>query len=207
MNPVMAVLVGLVCTQAAAQSDASATSSSATGSSPVPAYRPLTNQERWREYTKDTFGPGALFRAAGPALGDHLANRPEEWGQGAGGYFPRVASRFGRFTAQESIEHSLAFALRQDVRYERCRCSGFFRRAGNAVAQNFVTRNEHGNWTFASARAAGYFGGEFAGLAWMPASSTPSDALAAGGRRYALGAGFNMIREFWPEISRPFRRR
>ncbi|MBL8232055.1 MAG: hypothetical protein JNL98_26400 [Bryobacterales bacterium] len=168
-----------------------------------PAYRPLTTAERWQLYQKSAFGAGSALRAAGTAAYDQYVDIPEEWGQGAAGYFRRFGSRAGRFTVQDSIEHSLAFGLKQDVRYERCTCSGFLQRTGHAVKLNFVTRNERGNYVPAVARAAGYFGGELSALAWTPPSYTYRDALLAGGGRYALGIGWNLLKEFWPEIRRP----
>lgn len=170
---------------------------------PQREYQPLTNAERWRLYQRSAFGAGALFRAAGTAAFDQRRDQPLEWGQGAEGYFRRFGSRSGRFTAQDTIEHSLAFALKHDVRYERCACSGFLRRAGHAVKRNFVTRGENGATVPAVARAAGYFGGELAALAWSPPSYSYRDALANGGGRYAVGIGFNLLKEFWPEIRRP----
>jgi hypothetical protein len=163
-------------------------------------WRPLTGRERWTIYWKTTYAsPATLFRAAGPALGDHLDHRPDTWPQGAEGYARRFANRFARFSLQESMSHSASAALGYDVRYVRCGCQGFFPRFGHAMLWNFLTLNQNGRTVLNTPRIGSAFAAEFIANSWMPQGyRTNSEAVRGVGVQLGVGALFNTIREFAP---------
>ncbi|GIU75860.1 MAG: hypothetical protein KatS3mg004_2947 [Bryobacteraceae bacterium] len=163
-------------------------------------YRPPTAAERWEIYWRSTYAsPGAFFRAAGPALGDHLNHRPGTWPQGAEGYARRFANRFARFTLQDSISHASSAALGYETRYVRCGCQGFFRRFGHALAWNFLTLDRHGHTVVNAPRVGAAFAAEFIGNAWMPPGyRTTAEAVRGVGVQLGIGALFNTVREFAP---------
>ncbi|MFZ5925907.1 MAG: hypothetical protein ACOYX1_00545 [Acidobacteriota bacterium] len=164
------------------------------------AWRPLTGEERWRIYWRATYAsPGTFFRAAGPALGDHLNGRPEVWPQGIGGYSRRLANRFARFALQDSMSHAGAAALGYEVRYVRCGCQGFFPRFGHALLWNFLTLDRRGATVVNTPRIGSAFAAEFIGNSWMPEGyRTNAEAFRGVGVQLGLGALFNTIREFAP---------
>jgi hypothetical protein len=166
-----------------------------------------TGQERFHAYLRDTFGPGALLQSAFVAGTNHFDNDPPEWRQGAQGYGRRFASRFGRFTIQKSIEYGLGTVLRQDTSYRRCECSGFLRRMSHALSSNFIARKRDGSRTLTIAKVAGYYGSGMISTAWYPDRYTATgDGVRLGTLSLVSGTGVNVIREFWPEIRRFFRR-
>jgi hypothetical protein len=172
-------------------------------------YQPLTGQERWDLYLRAAYwSPGAVFRAAGPALGAQLNNEPSAWGQGMEGYGKRFANRFGRFTLKETFEAAGAAALGHEVRYIRAKRSGFLPRAAHALTANFVTYDRDGRRTPHIARVGSAFAAEFTGNLWMPAGyRDPSRAVRGVGMELGVGSAFNLIREFAPELKRVFTRR
>jgi len=163
-------------------------------------WRPLTGEERWRIYWRTTYAsPGTFFRAAGPALGDHLNDRPDVWPQGMDGYSRRFANRFARFALQDSLSHASSAALGYDVRYVRCECTGFFPRFGHALKWNFLTLDRNGRTVLNTPRIGSAFAAEFIGNAWMPEGfRTNAEAFRGVGIQLGVGALFNTIREFAP---------
>lgn len=168
-------------------------------------YRPPTGAERWQIYWRTTYAsPGTFFRAAGPALGDHLNDRPEVWPQGMEGYWRRFANRFARFALQDSMRHASAATLGYEVRYVRRGQGSVVRRLGHAVAWTFLTLDRNGRAVPDTPRIGAAFAAEFLGNSWMPAGyRTREEALRGVGVQFGVGALFNMIREFAPRRKQP----
>ena len=173
------------------------------------SYQPMTAKERRDTYLREAFwSPAVFFRAAGPALGNHLGNRPPQWEQGAAGYSRRFADRFGRFALQESYEAATAAALRHDVRYHRSRATGFWPRAAHALSSNFVTYNQSGRRVPNVARLGSVTAAEFTATRWMPDGYRgPGRALRGAGLQIGVSSAVNLVREFGPELKRIFRRK
>ena len=167
-------------------------------------YTPPTGKERRDLYVRRAFlSPGAFLRAAGPALGSHLKNRPPEWGQGMEGYGRRFANRFGRFALKETYEAAGAVVLGHEVRYLRSTRSGFLPRAGHAMAATFITYDRNGRRTPHIARLGSAFAAEFTGNLWMPAGyRTGAEAVRGVGIELGMNSVFNLFREFSPELKR-----
>jgi hypothetical protein len=187
-------------------------SPSAVIDSVVPAgspYRPLTAEERWQYYVRHTYtSPSVYFHVFGAGLVEQLANRPLEWGQGTRGYTRRSASAFGRFTLSDTYESASAAVLGHEVRYVRCRCSGFGPRLGYALASSLLTRDREGRTVPAAARIGGAFAAEYTARLWLPQGYQSDSRIA---RSMAFQTGFrgfaNALREFAPELKRVLRRR
>lgn len=167
-------------------------------------YTPPTGEERRDLYVRRAFlSPGAFFRAAGPALGNHLKNRPPEWGQGMEGYGRRFANRYGRVALKETYEAAGAAALGHEVRYLRSTRSSFLPRAGHAMAATFITYDKNGRRAPHIARLGSAFAAEFTGNLWMPAGyRTSTEAVRGVGIELGMNSVFNLFREFSPELKR-----
>ncbi len=168
------------------------------------SYTPPSGEERLRLYLRRAFwSPGLPFRVAAPAVASHLADRPQEWGQGSAGFGRRLADRYARVVLKESYEAAGAAALGHDVRYHPSGRSGAWGRAGYALAATVVTRDRHGASVPHVARLGAAFAAEFTGNAWMPAGYRSRTESV---RSVAIGLSFtglaNLAREFAPEIKR-----
>jgi hypothetical protein len=173
-------------------------------------WQPLTNQQRLTLYFRQTWlNPGAFFRAAGSAAGDQAGNRPPEWGQGGQAYAQRVGNRFAVFTLQDTIQSSLAAGMKYDVRYLRCKCSGFGPRFVYSLKQSFVTKNHEGKWRLNIPQWAGAAAGAAIGVyGWYPDSArNHNEVLRAGFTSLVFPMFFNSLIEFGPEIKRVFKRK
>ena len=160
----------------------------------------LTAPERQRIYLQQTLTtPGAYLKRAFIVGIDQARGWPSQWDDGWGGYAERFASREGQFVIANSLAALGNAKLGYEVRYDQCRCSGFWPRTHHAIGRNFVTydRSEHQRrpqWAL--------YGGAFAGglisTAWKP---HPRDAFAEGGRAVLGQAGWGTLLNFFIEFA------
>jgi len=194
----------LVCPPALlAQADAK----QSTPFSPASPPTPLTVGGKLRFYLKATYGPGSLLSKAASSGLNQWRDSPPEWGQGMEGYGRRYASGMGHSTVNNSIRFGIGAALREDPRYFPSERKGVLPRMGHALASTFVTRTDSGGRAFAVSRFAGAFGSAFIANTWHPAGADDTNhALKRAGITVAVGAGMNVVREFWPDVKRVLRR-
>lgn len=173
----------------------------------------LDAHQKFDMFVETSVDPVTFLGAAASAGFSQWQNDDSKWGQGAGGY----GKRYG--AALIDVESSNFFGqffypviFRQDPRYYR-KGNGTTRgRFGNALAHTFVTRGDSGKqmpnyslWaTTASTVALAniYHPGNDQGF---PPAATRVGISIAG------SMGYDLMREFWPEIVRklhlPFRER
>ena len=141
---------------------------------------------------------------AGPAFGagvNQLRNEPPEWGQGASGYGDRFASGYGRMIIGRTIRFGVAAIDHEDPRFEFSNETGFWPRARFAVVHYFVVRSDRGTRMPAYSRFAGLYGAAFIANEWYPASrANATHALLRGTTAMSAGLGWNVLKEFWPDI-------
>jgi hypothetical protein len=165
----------------------------------------LTSEQRQHIYLEQTLTtPGAYLKRMFAAGIDQARGVPSQWDDGWGGYAERFASREGQFIAANSLAALANAKLGYEVRYDLCRCHGFWPRTGHAMVRNFLTydRTELA-WRPQFGLYAGAFGGGLISTAWKP---HPRNAFAEGGRamagQAAYGTLLNLFIEFAGEINR-----
>jgi hypothetical protein len=167
---------------------------------------PLTTEERRQVYFQQTLAtPGAYLKRMFAAGIDQARGAPSQWDDGWGGYAERWASREGQFITANSLAALGNAKLGYEVRYDQCRCSGFWPRLRHAVVRNFVTygRDEetlHPQW----ALYGGALGGGLLSTAWKP---KPRNAFAEGGRAALQQAGWGTLLNFFIEFSTEINRK
>ncbi|HXJ91746.1 MAG TPA: hypothetical protein VMT20_02555 [Terriglobia bacterium] len=170
--------------------------------------RSLTNHERVKLYVRQSFTtPGIYVKTALFSIGDQIDNSPPEWGSGFAGFGRRFASRQGQFVVQNSFSSLGNAMLGYEPRYDRCRCSGFWRRTGHALLRDFFTYNRTEKELrpqiplFVAAFGAGVVAGT-----WKP----NNDLVGEGYRSVITQAGFgflaNWVGEFAPDAKRILRK-
>jgi hypothetical protein len=164
----------------------------------------LDGEQRVKLWVRATFTTyGIYMKTALFSISDQIQNHPAAWGDGWAGYGKRVASRQGQFVIQNSLSALGNGIVGYEPRYNRCRCEGFWPRAGHAVARNFVTydRTETKIRLQIPLYLAAFGAGVVAGT-WTP----NHDLLTTGGHGALTQAGFgtlaNFVAEFWPQIER-----
>jgi hypothetical protein len=165
----------------------------------------LTSEQRQHIYLEQTLiTPGAYLKRMFAAGIDQARGAPSQWDDGWGGYAERFASREGQLIAANSLAALANAKLGYEVRYDLCRCHGFWPRTRHAIVRNFITYDR----TEMERRPqlglyAGAFGGGLISTAWKP---HPRNAFAEGGRamagQAAYGTLLNLFIEFAGEINR-----
>lgn len=168
---------------------------------------PMTRSERLRHYLGSTFGPKALARSALRAEFGQATKTPKEWGSGAGGLATRFGSAFAQHFTRNTLEYGASSLLHEDNRYVRSGKKRFWKRTGYAMASTFVTRHDNGRLGFAFSRVGSAGGASFISRLWMPHSiATVGAGASSFGITIGIDMGANVMREFWPDLKRHFRR-
>ena len=165
---------------------------------------PLTTGQKFKLVALGTFDPVEYPYVGVLALIDQAENTDPSFRQGFVGY----AKRYGAAYADTAIENFMVGAvfpslLHQDPRYYQSGKGGFFRRAGHAALQVFITRSDSGKKQFNYS--------ELAGSALAAALSNtyhpPQDRTALNSANIWLtqiwgDAVSYELKEFWPDIRR-----
>ena len=164
---------------------------------------PLTGQQRWKLYTRMTYTTWGIYIKTGLfTMSDQIRNIPPEWGKTAGGFGKRLGTRQAQFVMQNSLTALGDAAVGWELRYDRCRCDGFWPRTWHATARNFVTyASDERSLRPQIMPYAAAFGSAVASASWQP--NNPN--LVVKGYQGAItqvgvGIGVNWLAEFAPEI-------
>src|SRR5215831_15703118 len=170
-------------------------------------FMPMTRSERVRDYLKDTFWPGSLVTAAARAGIDQAFDKPKEWDGTASGFANRLGNVYAKHIIRRTVQFGAATALHEDDRYLSSGQRGFWNRTKYAVASTFLARRDNGDRCFAVARMGGAASSAFISRAWQPASASGMGSAASSfGFTIAGDLGTNIVKEFWPDLKRRFRR-
>ncbi len=147
-------------------------------------------------------GPRALARTAAGALITHATNTPSEWGQGTAGFGKRFASGLGKSLVKTGIQFPVAYFRHEAIGYRRSNLEGAGPRLRYALLSTVYThRTTTGERTVAAGEIAGALGSGLISRLWQPPSTaTLASGFASAGIAIAADAGFNVLREFWPDI-------
>jgi hypothetical protein len=174
---------------------------------PLPAER-LTMGERFNIYLHSVTSLESVIQPAFAAGIGQWGNEPPEWGQGAVGYGRRFGSGYGRRFISQTIRFGFAAIDGEDPRFLPSDEGGVWHRMRHAISGTFVSRTESGSRMPAFSRFAGIYGSAFISNAWYPESrANATHALERGSATLASSIGWNILREFWPDIKRTFQRK
>lgn len=166
---------------------------------------PLTGTQRRELYLEQTLAtPGAYMKRMFAAGIDQARGVPHEWDGGWRGYGERFASREGQFISANTLAALGNAVLKDEPRYDQCRCSGFWPRTRHAILRSFMTYGaDEQRLRPQLALYGGAFGGGMISAAWKP---QPRNAFAEGGRamlgQAAYGTLLNFFIEFAGDINR-----
>jgi hypothetical protein len=169
----------------------------------------LHSDERLKLYIRQTYTTwGIYLKSTSFALSDQARDSDPEWGDGFAGFAKRLGTRQAEFIVQNSVISLGDGLVGWEPRYDRCRCSGFWRRTRHAFVRNLVTydRTEK-NLRPQLFPYLGAFTGSVIAAAWQPGSPHwQVKGYQAVITQLPIGMGINWIGEFAPEIGRIFHR-
>jgi hypothetical protein len=168
----------------------------------------MSNAEKFK-LTRDYLSPFTLVFVAFAAGFDQAIDAKPGYGQGWEGYGKRYGADFAN-----GLTHTLFVTgvypslLHQDPRYYRRATGSFAGRATYAATRVLVTRNDSGDSAFnyseilGSATSAG-----IAHVYYPEVDRTASGFFVRAGLQIVVESGFNLLREFRPDITRRIFRR
>jgi hypothetical protein len=176
--------------------------------SPAPQFSPMTRSERFRNYMVSVFGYEAILRSAAGAGIRQASGTPKEWGGGAEAYGERVGSGYAQHFIDRTLQYGISSALHEDNRYFVSGQTGFLRRTKYAVKSTLMARHDNGNQYVSVSRIAGAAGGAFISREWDPRSiNSAGDGAVSFGITMGTEIGFNVFREFWPDMKHHLRKK
>jgi hypothetical protein len=162
-----------------------------------------------KNYVKSAVGKLAWIRAGIGSSINFARDVPREWGQSAAGFGKRYGSSLGQHAIKSTVQYTIAHYRHEAVGYERSTEDKFGPRLKHALLSTVITyKTTDGGKTVASGKIAGSFAGGLISRLWHPERvQTVSSGLTSGGVVLAVEAGTNVLREFWPDIRHPHRKR
>jgi hypothetical protein len=168
-------------------------------------------KEKFFLFVEDTFDP-ITFLAVGFSAGlDQAQDNDHKFGQGAQGYGKRFGANFVDRTSSEFFKDFAYPAIfKEDPRYYRLAQGSGGKRFLHAVEHVFVTRRENGRREFNFSEWMGTTSAVAVANLYHPGNKRGFQPAARRvGYSGAFDMGFDVLREFWPEIARklklPFR--
>jgi hypothetical protein len=182
-------------------------------SSPAMSYSqdapPLCAGQKFELFVANTVNPFQILSAAASAGFSQAIDSNHLYGQGAEGYGKRFGAAYADGASREFFGTFLVSSiLKTDPRYFRKARGRFASRTTYAISRIFVTRSDSRQpapnvalWTGAMASGA-------IGNAYYPENErSVGQTFSRAGIDVGTQAGFNVLREFWPDIRRQLFRR
>jgi len=178
-----------------------------------PHYKPgavlctLVVKDKFFLFAKDGLDPATFLSVGFDAGLDQAQNNDPTFGQGAAGY----SKRFGaNFAGQASFKFFKDFAyptiFSEDPRYYRLAYGGGKKRILHALGHAFVAYRENGTSTFNVSEWLGTTSAVVLSNTYHPGNRRGFTPAARGvGYSILNDMGFDLLREFWPEVAREFK--
>lgn len=169
---------------------------------------PLTSGQKFK-LAAQYLNPYTFVFVAVEAGVNQARNHPEGYGQGAEGFGKRYGAGLADGLSDGLFVTGVYPSLfRQDPRYYRLDDGGFTHRAGYAITRILVTRQDSGRKAFNFSEVLGSFSSAALAVTYYPKEERDfSDVAERAGVQFAFDAGFNVLKEFYPEIERKIFRR
>jgi hypothetical protein len=163
--------------------------------------------QKFRLFIMDTIEP-VTFAGAGVSAGIAQASDDDpSFGQGAAGYGKRYAVAF-LDSSSSNFFHTFFFPalFRQDPRYYRWDQGTSEGRLGHALQHTVITRSDGGKKMVNFSEWLGTVSADALGTIYHPGARRGVSAAAIRDS-ISIGTdmGFDVLREFWPEIARKFK--
>ncbi len=179
----------------------------------VPRYKPgvllcsLVLKDKFILFVTDTFGP-LTFLAAGFNAGiDQARDADAVFGQGMAGYGKRFGVNFtDRASSRFFKDFAYASIFREDPRYYRLSEGSPGRRLLHAAEHVVVAHRDNGNRMFNFSEWLGTASAVALSNLYHPGNQRGfAPAARQMGYSMAEDIGFDVLREFWPEVARKFK--
>jgi hypothetical protein len=168
-------------------------------------YKPISAKEKFKLAALDTFDRGTFALAAVFAGEAQLSNSTPAFGQGVKGYSTYLGTAYADFAIGNYMTEGIfPTILHQDPRYFPRKTGSGWSRLAYAVGQIFWTHTDSGGTQFNFSEVVGNSTAVAISEAYYPNNRTAADAVSALGTQLAVDTALNVLKEFWPDLSRKF---
>jgi hypothetical protein len=168
-------------------------------------YTPLTTAEKFKLSTQDAFDPGTMALAAIFAGEAQLTDSNPSFGQGVSGYASNLGTAYADLVIGDYMTEAIFPTIfHQDPRYFRRATGSGWSRLMYAAGQIFLTHTDTGSTTVNYSEILGNSTAVAISNAYYPDHRSAGDAASKLGIQLGVDMGSNILKEFWPEISRKF---
>jgi hypothetical protein len=171
-------------------------------------YVRLSSRQKFGIFLKGTYSPYTFASAAANATWAQMWGQWYQYGGGMQGWGKRLGATLADTEARSFVQtFALSSLLHQDPRYFPAKKRGIIPRSWYAATRVLITKNDHGENTFNSSEMLGTLFVSSLENAYYPRHDRGFDETIT---RFigAIGsdATSNLLREFWPDIKRIFRK-
>jgi hypothetical protein len=172
------------------------------------SYEPLTPGEKFKIAIEDSFDRGTVVLAALFGGQGQLTNSNRSFGQGAAGFGRYFGASYGDFVIGDYMTEAVFPTLfHQDPRYFRRGTGTGWSRISYAMGQIFRTHRDSGGMQFNYSELIGNSTAVAISNAYYVNNRTASDATSRLGMQLGVDMAANILKEFWPDLERKFRRK
>lgn len=171
-------------------------------------YEPLTVGEKFNVASEDAFDRGTVVLAAFFAGESQLTNANRSFGQGGKGFGQYLGASYGDFVIGDFMTEGIfPTILHQDPRYFRRGVGSGRSRLGYAAGQIFWTHRDSGGTQFNYSEVIGNSAAVAISNAYYVDNRTAADGVSKLGMQLGVDMAANILKEFWPDLQKKFRRR
>lgn len=179
----------------------------------APHYKPgtvlcsLGVKDKFVLFVQDSLDPATFVSSSFWAGMDQASNRDPTFGQGAAGYGKRFAANFADQASSRFFkDFAYPSIFSEDPRYYRLAHGNAGKRFLHAVGHVLVARRANGTQMPNYSEWLGTVSAMTLSNAYHPANERgAAPVVRRAGSSVAQDIGFDVLREFWPELSRKFK--
>jgi len=174
----------------------------ATVNEPSKVYQPISARDKFITAAHDTFDPFNWVLAGVYAGVYQWQHDYPQWGQGASGYWKRYGATFADGAISTYVsEGILPTLLHEDPRYFRLGDGSKWHRIGYAMTRVLITKTDSGGERFNNSEIEGNLIAAALGNLYYPSlNRNVGDTFEKFAINVISDSGFNVLKEFWPDM-------
>lgn len=173
-----------------------------TVNTPPKQYQPISDREKFKFATEDTFDPCSLVITGVYAGIAQWGNNYRQFGQGMQGYGKRYGAAFADGAISNYVtEGLLPSLLHEDPRLFRLGTGNKWKRGIYAATRVLITRTDSGGERFNISEIAGnMMSASLSNLYYPPLNRSWDNTFEHFAINVVSDAGFNVLKEFYPDM-------
>jgi hypothetical protein len=170
-------------------------------------YEPISPREKFRIAAEDSFDRGTIALPAVFAGVSQFDNSNRSFGQGVQGYSKYFGAAYADFVIGNYMTEGIfPVILHQDPRYFRRGQGSVLTRLGYSMGQIFWTHHDSGRMEFNYSEVFGNSTAVAISNIYYKDERTAHDAVSSLAVQLGVDMAANVLKEFWPDLERKFRR-